>query len=241
MARQVRAPPFQWTFEVHLANATECCVSRKKKVNQVSTSYSGRRPGGRTADVTRRVHEAIIALLIENGVQACTVKAVCERAGIERSTLYRRFPDRWEAIIDALMAHAGTDVMPELGDSFAEDLMSVLGKLKATLESPLGQALLAAAIELRAHDGNAYPRAYFDRRMAQLAPMFDAAIARGELRPDVNREELFSFAAGAIYFQMFIAGRRIDEDLLRKVASNVCWLYCAPSVAAKLSLPARIA
>jgi AcrR family transcriptional regulator len=54
-----------------------------------------RRPGGRTADVTNRVHEAIIELLVEDGVQACTFSAVAERAGMELSTIYRRFPDRW--------------------------------------------------------------------------------------------------------------------------------------------------
>src|SRR5579872_91205 len=137
---------------------------------------SRRRPGGRTADVTRRVHSAIIELLIEGGVEACTVKAVCERAEIERSTLYRRFPDRWEAIIEALLARAETDVMPDLGESFADDLTSVLYKLKATLDSALGQAVLAAATALRAHDGDTYPRAYFNQRMVQLAPMFEAAI-----------------------------------------------------------------
>ncbi len=140
-----------------------------------------RRPGGRTADVTQRVHEAIVEQLIEGGVQSCTFSAVAERAGIERSTLYRRFPDRWEAIIDALMARAAADVMPDLGDSFAHDLRSILRKLRDTLNSPLGPALMAVAIELQSGPANAYPRAYFDRRMEQLAPMFDAAIARGEL------------------------------------------------------------
>jgi len=91
-------------------------------VNQVSAKTKSRRPGGRTAEVTRRVHEAIVELLIEGGVQACSISSVADRAGIERSTLYRRFPDKWEAIIDALMARAAADVMPDLGDAFAEDL-----------------------------------------------------------------------------------------------------------------------
>lgn len=210
-------------------------------MNQASTSTQAKkRPGGRTADVTRRVHDAIIALLVEGGAQACTVSAVCERAGIERSTLYRRFPDRWPAIIDALMTRAAADIMPDLGNSFADDLLSVLRKLCATLETPLGPALLSAAVELR-RDGSEYPRAYFDQRVAQLAPMFEAAIERGELPADVDREELFSFAAGPIYFRMFIAGRQIDDGFVRRIASNTCWLYCSPSAAAKLSLPARMA
>ena len=212
-------------------------------MNQPSPSVhtNSRRPGGRTADVTRRVHEAIIELLIEGGVHACTVKAVAERARIERSTLYRRFPEKWDAIIDALMDRAASDVMPELGESFAHDLTSVLRKLRDILDSPLGPALLAVAVELRSADGGGYPRAYFDRRMAQLDAMFDAAVARGELPATADREELFTFAAGPIYFRTFIAGRQVDDDFIQAIVSSVCWLYCAPSAAAKVSRPARIA
>ena len=207
----------------------------------VHTNSRNKRPGGRTANITRRVHQAILQLLVEGGVHACTFSAVAERAGVERSTLYRRFPDRWEAILDALIERVAGDLMPAFGDSFAEDLTSVLRKLRDTLESPMGPAVLATAIELRAHDGSDFPRVYFDRRMEQLDPMFDAAAGRGELRPDVDRETVFSFAAGTIYFRTFIAGRQVDDDFIHSIVSNVCWLYCTPSAAAKLSLPARIA
>ena len=186
-----------------------------------------RRPGGRTADVTNRVHEAIVAQLIEGGVQSCTFSAVAERAGIERSTLYRRFPDRWEAIIDALMARAARDIMPDLGNSFADDLRSVLRKLRDTLNSPLGPAVLAVAVELQSGSANGYPRAYFDRRMAQLEPMFGAAVERGELPADVDREALFTFAAGPIYFRTFIAARGVDDEFIDSLVESVCRLYCS--------------
>ena len=211
-------------------------------MNQVAISgVPKKRPGGRTADVTERVHRAITELIVEGGFEACTFSAVAERAGIERSTLYRRFPDRWDAIIDTWMERARMDVMPDLGTSFAEDLMSVLRKIVEILESRLGPALMRVAAELRARDDTDFSRAYFGARMEQLAPMFEAAIARGELPADVDRETLFSFAAGPIYFRMFIASRRVDDDFLTSIVHNVCWLYCSPSAAAKLSLPARMA
>ena len=211
-------------------------------MNQVSNlGEPKRRPGGRTADVTERVHRAIVELLVEGGVEACTFSAVAERAAVDRSTLYRRFPERWDAIIDAIMARCAEEIMPEIGDSFAGDLSFVLRQLRDTLETPFGQAVMSAGIEIRASHGGAYPRAYFDLRMNQLAPMFDAAIARGELTPDVDREALFTLAAGPIFFRTFIAGREVDDDFIHGIVSNVCWLHCSPSAAAKLSLPARMA
>lgn len=211
-------------------------------MNQVSkTQRPKRRPGGRTADVTERVHKAIFDLVVEGGVEACTFSAVAERAGVERSTLYRRFPDRWNAIIDTWMELGVRDVVPDYGASFADDLSSLLHKIVGVLESPHGPALLKVVAELRTRAQANETRAYFDRRMTQLAPMFEAAIARGELPAEADREALFTAAAGPIYFRMFIAGREVDEDYIHSIVSNVCWLYCSPSAAAKLSLPARMA
>jgi len=211
-------------------------------MNQVSNSKGGKkRPGGRTADITARVHQAIFDLVVEGGVDACTFSAVAERAGVERSTLYRRFPDRWEAIIDTWMTFGVRDVVPDYGETFAHDLGSLLRKIVAVLETPLGPSVLKLAAELRIRAHSIETRAYFDQRMLQLAPMFDAAIARGELPADVDRETLFTSAAGPLYFRIFIAGRQVDDDFIHSIVHNVCWLYCTPSAAAKLSLPARMA
>lgn len=198
-------------------------------VNQPSTVNGARprrRPGGRTADVTARIQQAIRDLVIDGGVDACTFSAVAQRAGVERSTLYRRFPDRWDAIIDAWVARAGVEVIADLGKSFAEDLTSVLRKLVEVLGSPAGPAVLRVAAELRGKSD--YMQDYFRKRMAQLAPMFDAAIERGELPADVDREALFASAAGPIYFRMFIAGQTVADDFVRTIVQSVCRFYCSP-------------
>ena len=62
--------------------------------------------------------------------------------------------------------------------------------------------------------------------MEQLAPMFDAAIERGDLAPDVDREELFTFASGSIWFSRFIAARPVDEAAIDRIVAAVCTLYC---------------
>lgn len=206
----------------------------------MSTPAVVKRPGGRTAEVRTKVNQAVQDLLLEGGVDACTFKAVSERCGVQRSTLYRRYPDRWEMMIDAFMARAAADVMPDLGDSFASDLTSVLQKLVEQLESPVGTALLAVAAGLRASSGKDYSRAFFDRRVTQLDPMFDAAIARGELPRNVDRETLFTFSAGPVYFRIFIAARGVDDEFIRSLVASVCWLYCSPSVAAKAGIPGRM-
>ena len=198
-------------------------------MNQVSNvEKTTRRPGGRTAEVTQRVHEAVTALVLEGGTEACTFQAVADRAGVERSTLYRRYPDRWDMMIDVWMARAEEDVMPDLGATFADDLKSILRRLVDTLESPLGPVVLSVAAGLRARALGDYSRVYFDRRMEQLEPMFAAAIERGELPPDVDREALFAFTAGPVYFRMFIAGRPADERFIETLVEKTCATFCRP-------------
>lgn len=184
-----------------------------------------RRPGGRTAEVTARVHKACLELVVEGGPAGCTFGSVAERAGIDRSTLYRRYEDEWEMRLDALLALAGDDVVPSLTGSLAKDLRSVAAKLVAQLETPLGPAVVAAAAELRAQSGTDYSREFFDRRMAQLKPMFDAAIARGELDAETDTEELFSTLAGPIYFRMFIAARAVDKRFIDRTVERVVQLF----------------
>jgi AcrR family transcriptional regulator len=184
-----------------------------------------RRPGGRTAEVTRRVNRAVIDLLVGGGTGACSFTAVAERAGVERSTLYRRFDDQWAMMIDAFLAIAANDVMPALTGSLSGDLKSVLTRLLAQLESPLGPALVAVAAELRAHSGEDYSRAYFDHRMTQLTPMFVAAVARGELAPDTDTEELFSMLAGPVYFRMFIAARPVEPAWIDRLVDRICSIF----------------
>lgn len=188
-----------------------------------------RRPGGRTANVTERVNRAVLDLLIEGGAQACTVNNVAERAGVERSTLYRRYADRWAMIIDAMVAKGGADVAPVDRGSLAQDLKTVLRKLVDVLETPLGPALLAGAAELRSAEGAVHTRHYFDKRMEQLEPMFHKAIERGELPGDVDKEYVFSFAAGPIYFRMFIAARKIDDHFIDAIVDATCRHFAVPT------------
>ena len=41
-----------------------------------------------------------------------------------------------------------------------------------------------------------------------------------------DREEVFTAAAGPVYFRLFIAARSIDEAWIDGLAERICWLYC---------------
>ena len=185
-----------------------------------------RRPGGRTAEVTRRINKAVLDLLAEGGIEACTFQNVAARAGVERSTLYRRNPDRWPTIIDAIIDFARRETAPLNTGSFRSDLLSTLRNLARALNGPLGPSLITVAAKLQAGAAPGQGERFWASRMERLAPMFEAAIGRGELPPDADRETIFSMAAGPIYFRRLVASREVDDAWVRMVVDEVCNRYC---------------
>jgi AcrR family transcriptional regulator len=72
--------------------------------------YTQRRRAEATEETRRRITEAAIALHTTIGPAATTVSAVAERAGVERITVYRHFPDE-ETLFRACTAH-GWEMFP---------------------------------------------------------------------------------------------------------------------------------
>ena len=188
-----------------------------------------KRPGGRTADVTRRINEALIDLLTEGGLEACTFQNVAARAGIERSTLYRRNPDRWTTIVNAIIDMADQETATFDTGSFRGDLAKTLNNLARVLNSAVGPSLMEVAGALQAGVAPGQAERFWDSRRRQLAPMFNQAIERGELPSDVDPDELFAMAAGPIYFRKFVSSQSLSPGWVQKVVDQVCDRYGVPN------------
>ena len=197
-------------------------------VAQLAEPARQKRPGGRTADVTRRINEAILDLMAEGGIEHCTFQNVAARAGIERSTLYRRNPDRWPTIMEAIIHLAERETANFNTGAFRTDLTGTLLNLSRVLNSSLGPPLMSVAAALQSGAAPGQAEAFWASRQQHLAPMFEAAISRGELPADVDRDRLFAMAAGPIYFRKFIASQPVTDDWVRSVANQVCDSFGVP-------------
>jgi AcrR family transcriptional regulator len=60
----------------------------------------------RQAETRQRIVEAAVALHLERGPAQTSINAVAERAGVNRVTVYRHFPDT-RTLLEACSAHAG--------------------------------------------------------------------------------------------------------------------------------------
>lgn len=107
--------------------------------------YRKRRRAELEHETRRRITEAAVELHGSVGPARTTISAVAERAGVQRATLYRHFPDE-AALFDACSSHwAAQHPLPDLAEWAAltdpeERLRTALSDLYAWYES--GQEML---------------------------------------------------------------------------------------------------
>jgi AcrR family transcriptional regulator len=150
------------------------------------------------ADAQRSIDALLLAakeVFATSGVDA-PVREIADRAGVGLGTLYRHFPQRADLIAAVFRREidACADSAPVLAESYApfEALAGWIQRYAAFVGTKRG---LAQAL----HSGDpAYDNlpSYFDQRLRPaLGPLLAAAVAAGEVRADVDADELLGAVA----------------------------------------------
>jgi AcrR family transcriptional regulator len=181
------------------------------------------RPGGRTARTARAVMDATIAELSEVGYAALRIESVAERAGVNKTTIYRRWGDK-ASLVAAAFAERQEEVSPaaDTGD-LREDLLAFLREVRRGFESPWITALIRETGPRSAgHDGiHEVLDKIWPARFAQSRVIFANAVARGDLPPGSDPDFLVEAAAGPLYFRWLFLGRELTDDFLARTAELV--------------------
>lgn len=183
----------------------------------------GRGPVGRGPKVRAAVLAATLAELAGTGYAALTVDNVARRAGVHKTTIYRRWKDRESLVTDTMTELAATQVpFPDTGD-IDTDLRRLARSFVAFLNSPTGQAIVAATLS----DASRIPEIadakhrFFSDRFRRAEPVVAGAIARGELPADTDPAELIRTLVAPIYLRLLVTAEPIDTttaDNAAKVA-----------------------
>lgn len=108
-----------------------------------ATDRNPGRPRDRGTD--EAILRSTVELLAEGGLEATTIRAVSERSGAARASIYLRWPNR-DALIAAALRHAiGRPPHPLTGD-IATDLRAGAEQARAIFSEPLFAALMPALI-----------------------------------------------------------------------------------------------
>jgi AcrR family transcriptional regulator len=179
----------------------------------MQSDHSTHRPVGRGAKVRAAVHAATLAELVDKGYAALSVENVAQRAGVHKTTVYRRWKDRESLLTDALAEHMAMDIpVPDTG-AIETDLRALARSLVQAFTSPTGQAILAAMFTGAGYlpEIASARRHVFDDRLARAEPVVTRAIERGELPGGVDPAELFKTLAAPIYLRLLVTADPVDE------------------------------
>lgn len=168
-----------------------------------------RRPGGRTARNTAAVFEAVIEELATRRFDEVSIESIALRAGVHKSTLYRRWSTKSRLLVDALEDAAAARLeFPDTG-RFAGDLEGFAFSIARMLVSREGAAVLAAYTVEAPH--NAEMRAAFRRfrsvREQAVAALVSRAIDRGEIPEGTDSASLLTNLLGPLYYSVLIEVR----------------------------------
>ncbi len=169
---------------------------------------------GRGPKVRRAVLAATLLELADRGYAALSIEDVAGRAGVNKTTVYRRWGDRQSLVIDALTDEMAVVTIPDTG-SLEGDLRTWALSLVRALTSPVGQAM----INVMLIGGADIPevadakRQFFDDRMRRAEPMIVRGIKRGEVPHDTEPTELLKTLIAPIYLRVLVTAEPIDETI----------------------------
>lgn len=177
------------------------------------------RPGGRSERTRLAVLAATSDLLTKVGYDGLTVEAIATRAGVHRTTVYRRWPELPELVADAMAEHAGRAIpIPDTGN-VAEDLRQLARAVAANLASPGQRRRAASIVAAASHSPEVAERAhaFWAARMQAARAIIQRAIDRGELSEEVDASLLVEAIVAPIWFRALATGAPITEDVLDRL------------------------
>ena len=187
-------------------------------------------PLTRSARSDKAILDATRELLADGGVRDLTVEGVAARAGVAKTTIYRRWRGKHElalAVLIDMVEHVVAT--PDLGDTRAE-LVSFVDAAVTILGSTLmGRVMQGLVSDLASDPGLA--TAFQDRvvamRIAEADRLLARGIERGDLRADTDVELAHELLFGPVYYRLLLSGAPLDAGLAGRVVDAVIAAFAA--------------
>ncbi|MEU0831486.1 TetR/AcrR family transcriptional regulator [Streptomyces sp. NPDC005969] len=179
----------------------------------------------RSAAADEAILEACRASLVALGWSKLTMGDVATRAGVAKTTLYRRWAGKNELVVDAVAALFDELELPDLG-SLSADVQNVVLQFAALLDRPETRTALMAVVAESTRDDALRARirdSIVDRQKRLVLLGRQRAQQRGELpvEPDEasaasTADLIFDVIAGAVVHRTLVSAEPVDEDWARR-------------------------
>ncbi|WP_369273469.1 TetR/AcrR family transcriptional regulator [Streptomyces sp. R11] len=181
------------------------------------------RPGRpRSAAADTAILAATREALVELGWSKLTLGDVATRAGVAKTTLYRRWSGKNELVVDAVAELFDELELPDRG-SLAADIEGVVLQFAAILARPEAKSGLMAVVAESTRDDALRERirqSIVERQKGLVLQGRYRAQERGELPPETDDPEeaartvdlIFDVVAGAVVHRTLVSAEPADEE-----------------------------
>jgi len=180
--------------------------------------HRGGRPRSERAD--KAIIEATLDLLAaEGGVGAVSIEAVAARAGVGKTTIYRRWPGKEALIVDALAAIEAPPPEPG-GASVRDDLVAQLDAKRMDMADPRLGCLfwtVQGSAEKYPELAERYAERIVEPRRDKIRQILRRGIEAGELRTDLDIPTSLTLLSGAVHNRHRIPADPQPDDYVSRV------------------------
>jgi AcrR family transcriptional regulator len=182
------------------------------------------RPGRpRSAAADTAILAATRSLLGEVGYAALSMEGVAARAGVAKTTLYRRWPTKAALVADTA-AEVFAPVPLDDHGSLRADLEAVVRATGEILASPLVQAAYLGIAAESTRDAvlrGQLESGLLDRMHKAAAAGVARAVRRGEVPAGTDPELLYDVLAGALTHRQLVLGKPADAAYRARLVTLV--------------------
>lgn len=180
-------------------------------MNKVEPERMMRRVGRpRSTQSHRAILEATLEVFAEEGLQGLSIEAVAERAGVGKTTIYRRWTLKEDMLKEALDLFHESIPLPDTGN-IRDDLLYMTTKARAVFsgDSLVGKLVLKLIAEIKTNPEiyRVFSEKLIEPRIRLLRQIVERAQQRGELRADLDvMSVLYLIFSSLIYTHLFSDG-----------------------------------
>ncbi len=181
-----------------------------------------KRPGGRTQKTRDAVLAAAYGVVSDLGYDGLTVEAIADRAGVHKTTIYRRWNTADDVLFDAVVAQAEDAIPFSRTEDARADLVAMGKSVAANLVDPMSRAVAAAILSGAPNDRLAELNdRFWTLRIAGAAQIVEAAQDQGAVNPALNPANVVERIVGPIWFRSMTLRQAVDDTYVENLVSTL--------------------
>lgn len=198
--------------------AITAAAERGRRAQPGHNGTVNRRGRPRSADADEAILAATLELAGEVGINRMSMSDLAERAGVSKTTIYRRWTSKEQLVLDALRRAMGPLDDVDTG-SVHDDLRAYLNELGERMWRGRMSDVLPHLIEVACHDEALRSRLddYVQYRRAPMLAILHRGHARGDLAPDVDIDVLADVLLGPFIYRRLLTHGALDAAFVDRL------------------------